>query len=132
MASMALLLAGCAGGGSTETDKAPITKPEIKIQGNRLTPEGLWAMGRIGSVVSDIETGLVAYTVSYYSVEENRSTSWIRICDPFDKMKVTDEFVGSDPAWFGGSGTLAYIRGGQLYLRFNGEDVAVEIEAMCR
>ena len=53
MASMALLLAGCAGGGSTDTDKAPITKPEVKIEGGRLTPEGLWAMGRIGSVASD-------------------------------------------------------------------------------
>lgn len=133
MASMALLLAGCSGNGSgrcgsgsTATDKAPITKPEITIQGGRLTPEGLWAMGRIGSVASDIETGWLAYTVSYYSVEENRSTSWIRICDPFDKMKVLDEFVGSDPAWFGGSGTLAYVKAGQLYLRFNGEDVAVD------
>ena len=123
MAAIGLLLAGC---GSTDTDKAPISKPEIKIEGGRLTPEGLWAMGRIGSVVSDIETGWVAYTVSYYSVEENRSTSWIRICNPFDKMQVLDEFVGSDPAWFGGSGTLAYIKGGKMYLRFDGVDVAVE------
>ena len=87
-------------------------------------------MGRIGSVVSDIETGWVAYTVSYYSVEENRSTSWIRICDGVsmtgEGLQVIDEFVGSDPAWFGNSGTLAYIRSGQMYLRFGGKDVAVE------
>ena len=66
--------------------KAPITKPQITIEGGRLTPEGLWAMGRIGSVKSDIETGLLAYTVSYYSVEENRSTSWIRIVNPYEEM----------------------------------------------
>ena len=125
MASIALLLTSC-GSGSTDTDKAPITKPEITIEGDRLTPEGLWAMGRIGSVKSDIETGLLAYTVSYYSVQENRSTGWIRICNPFDEMKVLDEFVGSDPAWFGNSGVLAYIKGGKLYLRQNGEDVEVE------
>ena len=125
MASIALLLTSC-GSGSTDTDKAPITKPEITIEGDRLTPEGLWAMGRIGSVKSDIETGLLAYTVSYYSVQENRSTCWIRICNPFDEMKVLDEFVGSDPAWFGNSGVLAYIKGGKLYLRQNGEDVEVE------
>lgn len=125
MASIALLLTSC-GSGSTDTDKAPITKPEITIEGDRLTPEGLWAMGRIGSVKSDIETGLLAYTVSYYSVQENRSTSWIRICNPFDEMKVLDEFVGSDPAWFGNSGVLAYIKSGKLYLRQNGEDVEVE------
>ena len=106
--------------------KEPITKPQITIEGGRLTPEGLWAMGRIGSVKSDIETGLLAYTVSYYSVEENRSTTWIRICNPFEDMKVCDEFVGSEPAWFGNSGCIAYVKGGQLYFRRDGEDVKVD------
>ena len=125
MASLAFLLAGCSNG-STDTTKAPITKPQITIEGGRLTPEGLWAMGRIGAVVSDIETGLLAYTVSYYSVEENRSTSWIRICNPFEDMKVVDEFVGAEPTWFGNSGCLAYLKGGKLYLRRDREEVEVE------
>ena len=128
--SALLISAGCARNAAESTDKnaqkTPITKPDITISGNRLTPEGLWAMGRIGAVKSDIETGWLAYTVSYYSVEENRSTTWIRICDPFNNMKVADEFVGSEPAWFGSSGWLAYIKGGQLYLRRDGEDVKVE------
>jgi len=133
--SALLISAGCARNAAGSTDKnaqkTPITKPDITISGNRLTPEGLWAMGRIGAVKSDIETGWLAYTVSYYSVEENRSTTWIRICDPFggvtgDGLQVTDEFVGSEPAWFGSSGWLAYIKGGQLYLRRDGEDVKVE------
>ena len=126
MAAIALVSASCA---KQEAQKAPITKPQITIEGGRLTPEGLWAMGRIGSVVSDIETGWLAYTVSYYNVEENRSTSWIRICDPYAKegeLDVFDEFVGYEPAWFGGSGTLAYMRGGQLYLRRDGKDIKVE------
>ena len=135
MAAIALVSASCA---KQEEQKTPITKPQITIEGGRLTPEGLWAMGRIGSVKADIETGWVAYTVSYYSVEENRSTSWIRICDPFenvqsddvqctkDGLQAFDEFVGYEPAWFGNSGTLAYMRGGKLYLRRDGKDVEVE------
>ncbi|MBR6829778.1 MAG: peptidase S9, partial [Paludibacteraceae bacterium] len=123
MAAMTLVGVSCQ---KAEEGKAPITKPQITIEGGRLTPEGLWAMGRIGSVKSDIETGLLAYTVSYYSVEENRSTTWIRICNPFEDMKVCDEFVGSEPAWFGCSGWLAYIRGGQLYLRRDKEEIKVE------
>ena len=105
--------------------KAPITKPQITIEGGRLTPEGLWAMGRIGSVKSDIETGLLAYTVSYYSVEENRSTTWIRICNPYGEqgMTVVDEFVGYEPTWFGNSGCLAYLKGGKLYFRRGKEAV---------
>ena len=138
-----MLLGGCAQKQPTE-EKQPIGKPEITLQGDRLTPEALWAMGRIGSVKADIETGLIAYTVSYYSVEENRSTTWIRIANPFSPtpslphregengqsevtdLEVVDEFVGSEPAWFGNSGCLAYLKGGKLYLRRDGEDVLVE------
>jgi len=137
MASLAVLLTGCAQKQQTD-DKQPVTKPQITLQGDRLTPEALWAMGRIGSVKSDIETGLIAYTVSYYSVPENRSTSWIRICNPFvpseqndqmvnDQMvNVVDEFVGVEPAWFGNSGCLAYLKGGKLYLRRDREEVEVQ------
>ena len=128
MAAMTLLGIGCSKKQEQQENegKAPITKPQITIEGGRLTPEALWAMGRIGSVKSDIETGLLAYTVSYYSVEENRSTAWIRICNPYEDMKVCDEFVGSEPAWFGNSGCIAYVKGGQLYFRRDGEDVKVE------
>lgn len=126
MAAIALVSASCA---KQEAEKAPITKPQITIEGGRLTPEGLWAMGRIGTVKSDIETGWLAYTVSYYSVEENRSTSWIRVCNPFTEngeLDVFDEFVGYEPAWFGASGWLAFMRGGQLFLRRDGKEIAVE------
>ena len=131
MAAMTLLGISCSKEQKENEGKAPITKPQITIEGGRLTPEALWAMGRIGSVKADIETGLLAYTVSYYSVEENRSTSWIRICNPYggvtgDGLQVTDEFVGNEPAWFGNSGCIAYMKGGQLYFRRDGEDVKVE------
>ena len=77
MATLALLATSCQ---SKEAEtKSPITKPTITIPGGRLTPEALWAMGRINSILPNSETGQIAYTVSYYSVEENRSTSWIRI-----------------------------------------------------
>lgn len=114
----------------TATDKAPIRKPQITLQSDRLTPEALWSMGRIGNVQSDIETGLLAYSVSYYSIEENRSSTWIRICNPYEidekgEMQVVDEFIGSQPAWFGNSGCIAYLKNGKLYLRRDGEEVEV-------
>ena len=135
MAVVALVGVSCQ---KAEEGKAPITKPQITIEGGRLTPEGLWSMGRIGSVKSDIETGWLAYTVSYYSIAENRSTSWIRICNPFGEpsaisiqqsengLEVFDEFVGYEPAWFGCSGWIAFMRGGQLYLRRDKEEIKVE------
>ena len=106
MATLALLATACQP--KEDATKAPITKPEITIEGGRLTPEALWAMGRINSVHPDEQSGLVAYTVSYYSVEENRSTSWIRICKPIgETIETIDEFVGHSPAWH--NGQLCYI-----------------------
>lgn len=126
MAMIALSAIGCKNG-EKETTPTPITKPQITLSEGRLTAEGLWAMGRIGAAVVDIETGWIAHTVSYHSVEENRSTTWIRIGIEQDGQFVChDEFVGSDPAWFGGSGVLAYLRDGHLFLRQHGKDIAVK------
>lgn len=106
MVTLALLAASCQTKG--DATKAPITKPEITIEGGRLTPEALWAMGRINSVYPDEQSGLIAYTVSYYSVEENRSTSWIRVAREEDgKLFTINEFVGHSPAWH--NGQLCYI-----------------------
>ena len=114
---------------NNEPEKAPITKPQITISGGRLTPEALWAMGRIGSAQVNVELGWIAYTISYYSVEENRSTGWIRVLAPKmdgqeGEWSLVDEFVGSEPAWVAGN-TLAYLKGGKLYLRQDKKDIEV-------
>lgn len=136
MAATALIATACTH--PTTDEQKPITKPIITITNDRLTPEALWAMGRINDAQVDIETGFIAYTVSYYSVSENRSTTWIRICyhnenenenengNEETRLQVIDEFVGSNPAWLGGGGVLAYTRGGQLYLRQHRQDIVVE------
>ena len=125
--ALAIMSAGCATKAPEATEKQPITKPQIELTSDKFTPEALWAMGRIGSVKVDVETGWIAYTVSYYSVEENRSTTWIRIgVESENGMDIIDEFVGSEPAWFGGSGNLAYLKGGKLYIRRDKEEVLVE------
>ena len=114
MATLALLATSCQT--KEEATKAPITKPEITIEGGRLTPEALWAMGRINSVLPNEQTNQLAYTVSYYSVEENRSTSWIRIAHEQDNQLVTDnEWVGYEPAWWGND--IAYLKAGKLYVK---------------
>ena len=121
MATLALLATACQT--KKDNDKAPITKPEITIEGGRLTPEALWAMGRINSVHPDEQSGRIAYTISYYSVEENRSTSWIRVCQHTPSpianspspLELIDEFVGHSPAWH--NGELCYInKDGQVVI----------------
>jgi hypothetical protein len=48
------------------TDKPVIGKQEIRIKNKKLTPEALWAMGRIGSSSVSPDGKQIAYTVSYY------------------------------------------------------------------
>lgn len=124
LAAIALFVMSCK---PSSTDQpSPITKPQIVLPDGRFSAEALWAMGRINSAVVDIETGWIAYSVSYYSVSENRSTSWIRIGWESDgQFQLIDEFVGSDPVWFGGSGVLTYIKNGHLTLRQHNKDIDV-------
>jgi hypothetical protein len=53
--SAAMTLASCGGtkdAGQQQDAAALIQRSDIKIEGKRMTPEALWAMGRIGSRIS--------------------------------------------------------------------------------
>lgn len=126
MAAIALTAASCGKKDVTvsenENAKEPIRKtqfaelPKSPLGDDYLTAEALWAMGRIGSVQE--LNDMLAYTVSYYSVKENRSTTWIRVNTWAENGQLTmlDEFVGSEPAWIDGD-QLAYLSGGKLCLK---------------
>ena len=49
-----------------------IGKPDFKLEGDRLTPEALWSLGRVsgGEVSPDGKT--ILYGVTYYSIEKNK------------------------------------------------------------
>lgn len=44
-----------------------------KIENRTLTPEALWAMGRVGGASVSPDAKMITYNVSYYSVAENKS-----------------------------------------------------------
>ena len=48
--SAAMMLASCGGTKDAGQNGTLIERSDIKIEGKRMTPEALWAMGRIGSV----------------------------------------------------------------------------------
>ena len=50
-----------------------IGRQEPSVPNRLLTPEALWAMGRIGGCDSNSDGSLITYNVSYYSVVENKS-----------------------------------------------------------
>ena len=107
-----LALASC-GGGQTreETDSNIIGKSDIRITDQRMTPEALWAFGRIGSVAVSPDDRQMAYTVSYYSVEQNKSNTelFVMNTDGTDGKQLTHSaYREGEPCWMS-NGKLAYL-----------------------
>ncbi len=53
----------------------------IQAQENRMTPELLWKLGRLGSVAVSPDGNTVAYAVRHYELAENSGTSKIHLMD---------------------------------------------------
>ena len=49
-----------------------IGKPDVKITSDRMTPEVLWAFGRVSGQEVSPDGKTVLYGVSYYSIEQNK------------------------------------------------------------
>lgn len=103
--------------------KNSIVKSSMTFSDDLLTPEALWAMGRIGSVALNADATQMLYTVSYYSVEQNRSRSMIYRYDFATGKPVlltTPDSNESEaaPAWIvdtNGCSRIAYLCKGQLW-----------------
>ena len=96
MAMAALVLGSCGLKNTTEMSPSEpvIGKNEIKLDGDRLTAEALWAMGRIGQAEINEQTGLVVYSVTYYSVEQNKSNSELFLLNPADGTIIRGKRTG--------------------------------------
>ncbi len=106
-------MTGC--GMKHTTDISPaepvIGKNSVTMESDHLTAEALWAMGRIGHAEINEETGLVVYSVTYYSVEQNKSNSELFLLDPEDGTPVqltNDNHYQGQAHWLN-SNTIAYL-----------------------
>ena len=89
-----------------------IDRSDIRIEGGRLTPEALWAMGRIGGISPSPDNKHIAYTVSYYSVPQNKSNTDIFVmnADGTDNVQLTSTpYSESQPTWIKNGQKLAYL-----------------------
>lgn len=109
-----MTLASCGGTKNAGEQDAStlIRRSDIKIEGRRMTPEALWAMGRIGSVAVSPDEKQIAYTVSYYSVPQNKSNSEVFVMDADGSAntQITQStWKEAQPVWFKDGKKLAFL-----------------------
>ena len=102
-----------------------IGKSNIKLKSPLMTPEALWAMGRIGSVEASPDGKQVVYQVGYYSVKQNKSHQVICIMnsDGTNQRQLTTSAQSeTDPTWLDAS-TIAFNTGGEIWtMKADGSD----------
>ncbi len=115
--SLIVLAAAFLLGGSFAHSQNMIGKNNIQLKSDLMTPEALWAMGRIGSVKPSPDGKKIAYQVGYYSVAENKGHQMLFVMnsDGTGKVQLTkDKENESDPQWIGND-KIAFLRDGQIW-----------------
>ena len=100
-----------------------IGKNNVTLKSDLMSPEALWAMGRIGTAAVSPDGKQVVYQVSYYSVKENKSHTVLYIIHLAKVGKTivkpvlltSDGKSESDPSWIDGGKKIAFLRDGQLW-----------------
>ena len=94
--------------------------------GDRMTPETLWAMGRIGGAAASPDGKSIVYQVAYYSVKENKSHRMLYTVNADGKNTrtlTTTAANESDAAWTAGGQRIAFLSDGQVWsMKADGTD----------
>ena len=115
--SIAIATALLVNGGTLNAQNVNIGKNNITLSSDLMTPEALWAMGRIGNAQASPNGKKIVYQVGYYSVAENKGHQVICTMDADGKnvrQLTTSAKSETDAAWFDDN-TIAYLSEGQLW-----------------
>ena len=113
----AALAVGCNTANAQESNNF-IGKNNITLNSDLMTPEALWAMGRIGGHQASPDGKRIVYQVSYYSVKENKSNTVIYVMDADgknNKMLTTSAKSESDAVWTANGEKIAFLCDGQIW-----------------
>ena len=101
-----------------QTDMAkPILKNNIQLKSDRMTPEALWAMGRIGGYAASPNGQMIVYNVAYYSVKLNKSHHVLYLMNADgsnNQLLTTSAKNETDAAWLDNE-TIAFLTDGEIW-----------------
>ena len=100
------------------TAQTMIGKNDIQLDSDLMTPEALWAMGRIGGASASPDGATILYQVGYYSVPENKSHQMLFTIpsDGGEPTKLTQTAENEcEAAWIAGGTKIAFLCEGQLW-----------------
>lgn len=115
---LATALSICCGTVNAQENASFIGKSNITLQSDLMTPEALWAMGRIGSAQASPDGKHIIYQVGYYSVKQNKGHQVIYIMDSDgknNKMLTTSSKSETDAVWIKGGQKIAFLCDGQIW-----------------
>ena len=118
IATLALAVTMLTATGTTKAQDVNIGKSNIKLSSDLMTPEALWAMGRIGGAEAAPDGKTVVFQVGYYSVKANKGHQVICTIDSKGNNRrqlTTSSKSETDPTWIKGGSRIAFLTGGQIW-----------------
>ena len=110
---LALLAVSCNKNQKADSSSDLIGKSDIKVEDGRFTPDVMWALGKMGETAVSPDGSQLAYTVTYYNMDENRGNSEVYLMPTAggEAVQLTKTPQGEfSPAWLD-DGTLMFCRG---------------------
>ncbi len=105
-------------GAGDASGKGYRTPADLKLPSDVMTPEVLWAFGRIGSVRLSPDGTRAVYDVTYFNKEENRAYTdlYVMTLNDGKTTRLTDTDCNeAEPAWTPDGKHITYIAKGQLW-----------------
>ncbi|MBQ8334703.1 MAG: S9 family peptidase [Tidjanibacter sp.] len=123
-AALAVALVGCGEAPTLEVMTFTNNLTPEEIEAAKFTPEVMWKMGRVGGQKLSPDGSQVAFTITYYNMEENKGSTAIYLVSPQGGEVVRLVEKGSSPAWNGDGSRLYYTaEDGQIWsIRPDGTD----------
>lgn len=115
---LATALSICCSSVNAQENASFIGKSNITLQSDLMTPEALWAMGRIGTAQASPDGKHIIYQVGYYSVKQNKGHQVIYIMDSDgknNKMLTTSAKSETDAVWIKSGQKIAFLCDGQIW-----------------